>query len=94
MVAFTTPQTLENPNSGSVICGTILNSRVSIVHLMLIIENNTVNIMDRGRLIAIITGAISILIAIAYLVIVQLLDFRGEMIPAPVSQLIIDSVIQ
>ena len=43
--------------------------------------------MDRGKLIAIVTGAISILIAIAYLVVVQLLDFRGEMIPAPVSQL-------
>ncbi|MGF1540649.1 MAG: hypothetical protein ACFCU5_09395 [Pleurocapsa sp.] len=48
--------------------------------------------MKRGKLIAIITGAISILIAIAYLVIVQLLDFRGEMIPAPVSQLIIGSI--
>lgn len=43
--------------------------------------------MDRGKLVAIFTWAISILIAIAYLVIVQLLDFRGEMIPAPVSQL-------
>ena len=43
--------------------------------------------MDRGKLIAILTGAISILIAIAYLVIVQLLDFRGEMIPAPISYL-------
>lgn len=43
--------------------------------------------MDRGKLIAVLTGAISILIAIAYLVIVQLLDFRGEMIPAPISQL-------
>ena len=43
--------------------------------------------MDRGKLIAIFTGAISILIAIAYLVIVQLLDFRGEMIPAPINQL-------
>ena len=42
--------------------------------------------MDRGKLIAMITGVISILIAIAYLVIVQLLDFRGEMIPAPISQ--------
>lgn len=50
--------------------------------------------MDRGKLIAIITGAISILIAIAYLVIVQLLDFRGEMVPAPISQLIVDSVIR
>ncbi|MCC0178417.1 hypothetical protein I4641_15675 [Waterburya agarophytonicola K14] len=43
--------------------------------------------MDRGKFVAVLTGAISILIAIAYLVIVQLLDFRGEMIPAPVSQL-------
>ncbi len=50
--------------------------------------------MDRGKLIAILTGAISILIAIAYLVIVQLLDFRGEMVPAPISQLIVDSVIR
>ena len=44
-------------------------------------------LMDRGKIIAIITGVISLLIAIAYLVIVQVLDFRGEMIPAPVSQL-------
>jgi len=43
--------------------------------------------MERGKIVAIITGAISILLAIAYLLIVQLLDFRGEMIPAPVSQL-------
>ena len=41
--------------------------------------------MDRGKLVAIITGVISILIAIAYLVIVQLIDFRGEMIPAPID---------
>lgn len=43
--------------------------------------------MDRGKLIAVLTGAISILIALAYLAIVQILDFRGEMIPAPISQL-------
>lgn len=48
--------------------------------------------MDRGKVIAIITGAISILIAIAYLVIVQLLDFRGEMIPAPISQITVGSM--
>jgi hypothetical protein len=41
--------------------------------------------MERGKFIAIVTGVISIIIAIAYLVIVQLLDFRGEMIPAPIS---------
>jgi hypothetical protein len=41
--------------------------------------------VERGKIVAIITGIISIAIALAYLVIVQLLDFRGEMIPAPVS---------
>ncbi|OWY65076.1 hypothetical protein B7486_43845 [cyanobacterium TDX16] len=43
--------------------------------------------MNRSKIVAIITGAISILLAIAYLILVQLLDFRGEMQPAPVSQL-------
>lgn len=43
--------------------------------------------MDRSKIIAIVTGAISVLLAIAYLVLVQLLDFRGEMLPAPQSQL-------
>ncbi|MGC1246338.1 MAG: hypothetical protein WA865_09025 [Spirulinaceae cyanobacterium] len=40
--------------------------------------------MERGKIIAVFTGAISVLIAIAYLILVQLLDFRGEMIPAPI----------
>jgi hypothetical protein len=43
--------------------------------------------MNRSKIVAVITGAISILLAIAYLLIVQLLDFRGEMKPAPVSHL-------
>ena len=47
--------------------------------------------MDKGKIVAIITGAISILIAIAYLVLVQLIDFRGEMIPAPINQLSISN---
>ena len=41
--------------------------------------------MDKKKVVAVITGAISILIGIAYLVLVQLIDFRGEMIPAPVD---------
>jgi len=41
--------------------------------------------MDKKKIVAVITGAISVIIAIAYLVLVQLLDFRGEMIPAPVD---------
>ena len=40
--------------------------------------------MERGKIVAVLTGIISVLIAIAYLVLVQLLDFRGEMVPAPV----------
>ncbi|GBF53306.1 hypothetical protein N0824_01159 [Microcystis sp. 0824] len=41
--------------------------------------------MNSGKVIAIITGAISILIAVAYLILVQILDFRTEMIPAPLE---------
>jgi hypothetical protein len=44
--------------------------------------------MQRPKLVAIITGAISIILAIAYLLIVQILDFRGEMLPAPQSQIL------
>lgn len=40
--------------------------------------------MERGKIIAVLTGVISVLIAIVYLILVQLLDFRGEMLPAPV----------
>ncbi|MCP2727214.1 hypothetical protein [Limnofasciculus baicalensis] len=43
--------------------------------------------MNRSKIVAIITGAISLILAIAYLLLVQILDFRGEMIPAPVSQI-------
>lgn len=41
--------------------------------------------MDRSRWVAVITGVISLLLAVGYLVLVQLLDFRGEMVPAPLS---------
>jgi hypothetical protein len=41
--------------------------------------------MERSKLVAIVTGAISLALAIAYLMLVQLLDFRGEMLPAPLS---------
>jgi hypothetical protein len=43
--------------------------------------------MDRSKLVAVITGAISLLLAIGYLVLVQMLDFRGDMVPAPLSTL-------
>ncbi|MBD3884140.1 hypothetical protein IFO70_20545 [Phormidium tenue FACHB-886] len=41
--------------------------------------------MDRKKLIAIITGAIALILSLAYLLVVQLLDFRGEMVPAPID---------
>ncbi|MBD2460244.1 glucose-inhibited division protein A [Oscillatoria sp. FACHB-1407] len=41
--------------------------------------------MDRSKLVAVVTGAIALLLGVAYLLVVQLLDFRGEMVPAPQS---------
>ncbi len=41
--------------------------------------------MNRSKIIAILTGAISVILAIAYLILVQLLDYR-DMKPAPISQ--------
>ena len=43
--------------------------------------------MERSKVIAIVTGAFSIVLALGYLLLVTLLDFRGEMVPAPQSQL-------
>ena len=50
--------------------------------------------MDRSKIIAITTGVISIILAVAYLLLVTLLDFRGEMLPAPQSQLPVSLPIQ
>ncbi len=41
--------------------------------------------MDRSKIVAIVTGAIALVLSIAYLLLVQILDFRGEMVPAPVG---------
>jgi hypothetical protein len=41
--------------------------------------------LDRSKIVAVITGVISLLLAIGYLVLVQLLDFRGDMVPAPLA---------
>ena len=37
----------------------------------------------RGRWVAIVTGAISVLIGVAYLVLISLLDSRGPLLPPP-----------
>ena len=44
--------------------------------------------MNRSKIIAIVTGAIAIALSVAYLLIVQILDFRGMMAPAPMGWLI------
>ena len=50
--------------------------------------------MDRSKIVAILTGAISLLLAVGYLLLVQLLDFRGGMIPAPIEPGMIMSMAQ
>ena len=42
--------------------------------------------MMRSKWVAIATGAISLLLGTIYLLVVQLLDFRTEMIPAPIVE--------
>jgi hypothetical protein len=43
--------------------------------------------MNRSKIIAIATGAIAIALSVAYLLLVQILDFRGMMVPAPIGLL-------
>jgi len=43
--------------------------------------------MDRSKVVAIVTGAIAVALSMAYLLIVQILDFRTEMVPAPIGML-------
>ena len=38
---------------------------------------------QRGRWVAILTGAISVLIGVAYLLLITLLDSRGPLLPPP-----------
>lgn len=40
---------------------------------------------DRSQWTAVITGAIALLLGVGYLLLVQLLDSRGEMLPAPIG---------
>lgn len=43
--------------------------------------------MERKKLVAVITGIVSVLLGVVYLILVQLLDSRGGMIPAPITDL-------
>jgi hypothetical protein len=48
---------------------------------------NSSKFMDRKKLVAVITGIVSVLLGVVYLILVQLLDSRGAMIPAPMTDL-------
>ena len=52
--------------------------------------------MDRSKFVAVLTGAIALILGVGYLVLVQFLDMRGEMIPAPIVELtpIVDCVFE
>jgi hypothetical protein len=41
--------------------------------------------MERSQWVAVLTGIFAVGLGVGYLILVQLLDWRGEMIPAPVS---------
>lgn len=41
--------------------------------------------MERKKIVAIITGVISVVLGVFYLILVELLDSRGAMIPAPIT---------
>ena len=47
--------------------------------------------MERPKLTAIVTGAISLVLGILYLIVVQILDSR-EMIPAPVGMALLNAL--
>lgn len=46
----------------------------------------------RGRWVAIVTGAISIAIAVAYLLLITVLDSRGPLLPPPPEALGLNAV--
>lgn len=46
--------------------------------------------MDRPKWVAIVTGALALILSIGYLLLVQLLDFRGEFKPAPIDLTLMD----
>lgn len=43
--------------------------------------------MNRSKFVAVLTGIISLILGVGYLLLVQLLDFRGEMLPAPIEMI-------
>ncbi len=47
--------------------------------------------MERSKWVAILTGIVAVLLGLGYLALVQLLDFRGNLQPAPLETLSIQA---
>lgn len=45
--------------------------------------------MSKSQWVAVVTGVISLVLGVGYLLLVQLLDWRGNMQPAPVELLLL-----
>ena len=43
--------------------------------------------MERPKWVAVVTGVFALILSFGYLILVQLLDFRGEFKPAPIDPL-------
>ncbi|MDS3859929.1 hypothetical protein RIF25_03815 [Thermosynechococcaceae cyanobacterium BACA0444] len=41
--------------------------------------------MERPKWVAILTGVVAVLLGVGYLLLGQLLDFRGNLLPAPME---------
>jgi hypothetical protein len=59
-----------------------------IVTAVIFFDQSDLFLMDRSKIVAVATGIISIGLAIAYLLIVQIIDSRGEMLPAPIVEIL------
>ncbi len=59
-----------------------------IVTAVIFFDQSHLFSMDRSKIVAVATGVISIGLAIAYLLIVQIIDSRGEMLPAPMLEVL------
>lgn len=41
--------------------------------------------LDRPKWVAVVTGILAIAVSVGYLILVQLIDYRGSFVPAPVD---------
>jgi hypothetical protein len=80
---YTNP--LPEPLLPSLIDGTVGRSFAQTLLEFLTLQETRLMSFDRSQWIAVITGAIALLLGVGYLLLVQLLDSRGEMIPAPMG---------